>query len=70
VNKDLIINYINEIYPKHTDISIWSINYSVRYNYTIDNDIMRLSDDGYILITDIEEWIIDKRDLKIDKIII
>lgn len=77
MNKD-IIKYINEVNPSHTDICIWGswkplpVNEDsyTSYNYTIDDNIMRLSDDGRVLKSDLDKWIINKRDKQIDKILL
>lgn len=70
MNKD-IIAYINEVNPSHTDISIVHIgNDYIKYHHTIDDDIMRLSDDGRVLKGDFDKWIItNKRDMKINQLL-
>jgi hypothetical protein len=76
MNKNNIIEYINWLYPDHTDISfcenftgdiIWTQGDDkvIRYNYTINNNIMRLSDDGRVFKSHFDAW---KRDKQIDKI--
>jgi hypothetical protein len=67
-----IIAYINEVNPSHTDISIWTIGTDyIKYYHTIDDDIMRLSDDGRVLKDNFDKWLIkNKRDKQIDKILL
>lgn len=77
IKRDLLYDYIKDEYPSHKNSYVWSsfekendyFNFEfgvIQYDFIIDD---RICDNGFVYIDKFNEWKIDKRDLKIDKII-
>lgn len=64
IKRDLLYDYIKDEYTSHKNSYVWS-------SFEKENDYFNFEfgDNGFVYIDKFNEWKIDKRDLKIDKII-